>query len=228
MEIIKEILGNIGLFLTNHSQLAYIILFLGSYFETVIGPGFFIYGEMFFLPGAILAGTGILNIWLVTLVTISGGILGDYTSYEIGRKQGHRFFKTGNKYFSPENHKKGAHFFDTYGPKAIFFARLLGPFSWITPFLAGTYGIPRKTFFKYNIPGVCTGIGEFLVVGYLFGNNYETALRFVQEKIAYILGTTLFLFFTYYIIKRNDPEFFVRLKIKISFVKKIILWRISK
>jgi len=212
MEIIREILNNVGLFLTDHSQLAYIILFLGSYFETVVGPGFFIYGELFFLPGAILAGTGILNIWFVAIATLSGGVLGDYTSYELGRKHGHQFFKTGNKYFSPENHKKGAQFFDKYGPKAIFFARLLGPLSWITPFLAGTYGIPRKTFFKYNIPGVFVGIGEFLVVGYLFGNNYEVALKFIQEKIAYILGVLLFLFFVYDIMKRNDPEFFTRLK----------------
>ncbi len=33
---------------TQYPNLAYLILFLGSYFETIIGVGFFIYGEFFF------------------------------------------------------------------------------------------------------------------------------------------------------------------------------------
>lgn len=205
--------------LTVHSTIAYVVLFIGSYFETVIGPGFFVYGELFFLPGAILAGAGVLNIWLVTLATIPAGILGDFTSYSIGRKYGLGFFKEGNKFFTPENHKKGEDFFAKYGAKGIFFARLLGPLSWITPFLAGTYKIPKRIFFKYNIPAVVVGIGEFLIAGYFFGANYETALRFIQKDVSYILGGALTLMVLYYIIKRNNPDFFIQLKNKIRFNK---------
>ncbi|MCK9351432.1 MAG: DedA family protein [Candidatus Paceibacterota bacterium] len=220
INILTSTIADMSLWLSLHANLAYAILFFGSYFETVVGPGFFIYGELFFLPGAILAGAGFLNIWLVALATISGGILGDYTSYEIGRKHGHRIFRFGNKYFSPENHEKGKVFFKKHGPKAIFFARLLGPFSWITPFFAGTYGISRRTFFAYNIPGVFAGIGEFLVVGYFFGTSYGAALQFIQQKLAYILAALFVLFSTYYIIKRNDPEFFIRLGIALHLIKK--------
>lgn len=208
------------IWLTAHQHIAYAVLFFGSYFETVVGPGFFIYGELFFLPGSILAGTGVLNIWAVALATLSGGIFGDYTSYELGRKHGRYIFKTGNKYFSPENHKLGANFFNAHGPKALFFARLLGPLSWITPFLAGTYGIPRKTFFTYNIPGVFVGIGEFLIVGYFFGTNYQAVLAFIQQKMAGILALLFVFFFVYYLIKRNDPGFFTGIKQK--------LWRNKK
>jgi membrane-associated protein len=202
-ELFSTTLAGMMTWLTAHQTIAYIVLFAGSYFETVIGPGFFLYGELFFLPGAILAGTGVLNIWWVTLATIPAGILGDFTSYSIGRKYGLGFFKEGNKYFTPENHKKGEDFFAKYGAKGIFFARLLGPLSWITPFLAGTYKIPRRTFFKYNIPAVIVGIGEFLVAGYFFGANYESALKFIQKDIAAILIIILLFITTYYIIKRN-------------------------
>jgi membrane-associated protein len=57
-----------------HYYLAYLILFLGSFVEILVGVNFFVYGEFFFLSGAILAGAGILNIWLVAIVCISGGI----------------------------------------------------------------------------------------------------------------------------------------------------------
>jgi len=220
LHLFTTILGGMSVWLTAHTTLAYVVLFLGSYFETVIGPGFFIYGEFFFLPGAILAGAGILNIWLVALATLSGGILGDFTSYSIGRKYGLAYFKEGNRFFTPENHKKGELFFEKYGAKGIFFARLLGPLSWITPFLAGTYKIPYKTFFKYNIPAVIVGIGEFLVAGYFFGSNYETALHFIQKEVSTMLGVALFLIALYYIIKRNNPNFFLGIKRKLHLFKK--------
>ena len=70
----------------------YFILFFGSYFETVIGFLFFIYGELFFLAGAILAGLGILNIYLVSAVFFVGGILGDSTSYVLGYKFGPKIY----------------------------------------------------------------------------------------------------------------------------------------
>jgi membrane-associated protein len=220
-EIFTTTLTDMMTWLSMHQHVAYIVLFVGSYLETVVGPGFFIYGELFFLPGAILAGAGVLNIWFVTLATIPAGILGDYTSYRIGCKYGLSFFKEGNKFFTLENHKKGEEFFAKYGAKGIFFARLLGPLSWITPFLAGTYKIPQKTFFKYNIPAVFVGIGEFLVAGYFFGANWEGALKFIQKDIAYLLGTFLIFAAIYFIIKRNSPDFFRKLKAKFFPSKKI-------
>ncbi|MCX6736302.1 MAG: DedA family protein [Candidatus Parcubacteria bacterium] len=217
---ITEIFNNMGAFLGGHTYLSYAVLFLGSYFETVIGPGFFIYGEFFFLPGAILAGAGVLDIGWVALATLSGGILGDFTSFTIGRRYGLSFFKKGNRYFTPENHKKGELFFEEYGAKGIFFARLLGPLSWITPFLAGTYKIPYKTFFKYNIPAVIVGIGEFLIAGYFFGSNYKAALHFIQKEVSTIVGVALFLVVLYYIVIRNNPDFFLNLRKKFHLLKK--------
>jgi membrane protein DedA with SNARE-associated domain len=40
-------------------------------------------------------------------------------------------------------------------------------------------------------------------VGYFFGANYETVLKFIQKDVAYVLGIILLFIATYYIIKRN-------------------------
>ncbi len=193
-------------FLSKSPHLAYVFLFLGSYFETLIGPSFFIIGDFFFLAGAILAGAGVLNIWLVSLVCISGGILGDSSSYYIGRKYGKkffkRFFKKENKYFTIKNYNKGIKAFHTHGKKSIFFSRLLGPFlSKVTPFMAGALHVRYGTFLKYNIPGVVVGIGMFMVLGYLFGLSYSILAQKIKEKIFY-LGLLLILIFIVLILKK--------------------------
>ena len=107
----------ISIWLTAHASIAYLVLFFGSYFETLIGTGFFVYGELFFLPGAMLAGAGVLNVWLVAFFLVSGGALGDSSSYLIGRKIGIKIFREDRKIFSLTNYQKGEEFFDIRGRK---------------------------------------------------------------------------------------------------------------
>ncbi len=210
LNIFNHTVNGLSLWLSANTMLAYAVLFFGSYFETLIGPGFFIYGEVFFLSGAILAGTGVLNIWFVSFWLIIGGFLGDTSSFFIGRKYGTRFFKEHNQVFNFTNYKRGENFFVEHGAKSIFFARLLGPLSWITPFLAGTYKMSYPKFIVFNIPGILVGIGEFLVVGYFFGKNYAKALDLVQKELFTVIFGAIGLIIIYYVWKRNDPEFFAQ------------------
>ena len=178
-------------FLEANPNISYLILFLGSYFDTLFPMSFFTYGEIFFLSGAILAGTGYLNIWLVTLVCIVGGALADSSSFWMGKKYGqrlaYRVFKKENTYLNLKNYSWAKAFFHKYGKKSVFFARLLGPLAWVTPFVAGTFNIKYRDFIKYNLPGVIIGIGEFMIVGYFFGFAYATFLGEIQRYILIII-----------------------------------------
>jgi membrane-associated protein len=203
MELLTDILGNTGAYLAAHTLLSYVVLFLGSYFETLIGVGFFIYGEIFFIPGALLAGAGVLDIWVVAAALIAGGVLGDSTSFFIGKRYGTSFFKEHNKVFNHTNYQKGLDFFAKYGTKAVFFARLLGPVSWITPFLAGTYKVPYRTFLAYNIAGVTVGIGQFLILGYFFGSKYRDIISILKQDAFIVAAVAILVGVVYYSIKRN-------------------------
>ncbi len=223
-------------FLSNHQILAYFILFFSSLFETIIGFSFFIYGEIFFLAGAILAGMGILNIWLVVIVLYVGGLLGDSTSYFLGRKygfslyqylEGKGFFK---KYINKNNYEKGFRFFKKYGGKSVFFARFLGPVSWITPFLAGIHKLDYKIFLKYDFPAVILGIGQFIVVGYIAGIHYKTLLNlfFRYSFILLFVGITLIYLYIYlkksgYISKFKRKWLFSKKKLLLITIKHFIL-----
>ncbi len=167
--------------LAAHTSLAYLVLFLGAYFEALIGPSLFIPGELFLLSGSILAGTHVLNIWLVMLVLYGGAILGDTSSYWIGRFIGTSIFTKDGKFFNEKNYHRIEKLIDKYGLPGIFLARLVGPFSKLAPVTAGIFEIPFSKFLLYNIPGVIVGCGEFIVAGYFFGNRYQLMLWIIER-----------------------------------------------
>ena len=186
----QYIVTPLGVFMTwlsIHTHLAYVVLLLGAYFEALIGPSFFIPGELFLLGGSILAGSHILNIWLVASVLYLGAILGDASSYWIGRMIGTSVFHEDKKFLNFKNYHKVEALFEKYGLIGIFFARLVGPFSKLAPVTAGIFEIPFKKFLLYNIPGVLVGCGEFILVGYFFGNKYELVLWLIERYTAVVV-----------------------------------------
>jgi membrane-associated protein len=201
-------------YFTQHYYLAYIFLFLGAYFETFIGIGFFLYGEIFFVSGAILAGLGDLNIWFVILITFIGGALGDSTGYFLGHKYGERlarriFYKK-KGLFSWKNYEKGKTFFHKYGKKSIFIGRFSGPVSCVIPFLSGTLKIKYLDFLKYNLPAVVIGISQFLIAGYIFGFSYTVLLPKIKRYLAYsilavaIISYIIYKIYSSYRRKKNE------------------------
>lgn len=184
-------------FLSLHQSLTLVILFLGAYFETLIISSFLVYGEFFFLAGAILAGIGKASLWQVAVVLYLGGLLGDHSSYWIGRKwgvplyeylKGKWFFR---RYFTEQNYLQGENFFNRFGGWSVFTGRFLGPVSWITPFLAGVFKFKYSKFTLFDFPAVILGIGQFLVVGYLFGKNYQTILLVVERYLLIAVFATI-------------------------------------
>lgn len=207
--------------LSNHQVSAYLILFLGSLLETIIGFSFFVYGEVFFLAGSILAGMNVLNIWLVILVLYSGGLLGDSTSYFLGKKYGfhlYKYFKDKiffRKYINQKSYSKRLKFFKKYGGYSVFFARFIGPLSWITPFLAGIHKLNYKTFLKYDIPAVILGIGQFIIVGYFLGVHYKVLLNlFFKYSFILLIIFVVLIFFYSYLKRKKYIVKFKKMKIK--------------
>lgn len=206
MDILQASITEMVRLLTAHAGWAYLVLFVGSFLDALVGVGFFVYGELFFLPGAILAGTGVLDIWLVIATLMSGGALGDSVSFWIGVRYGEGLFRHEGRLFSRKNYEKGRDFFHRHGVKGIFFARLLGPLAWVTPFFAGTAKVPYRRFLPYDLCGVVVGIGEFIVVGYFFGKHYDVVLSFLQQYVAVFIFVAVFLLIVYYTIKRFFPD----------------------
>jgi membrane-associated protein len=189
-----------------HSHITYLILFAGSFFETFIFSSFFIYGEIFFLAGAILASTHAVSIWLVVPILYGGAILGDTASYYCGHRLGASIFKEHRKLFSIANYNRGLRFFEKHGNKAVFLARISGPISWVMPFMAGAYKVPYRSFLIYNIAGVIIGVGQFIVLGYFFGLAFLKMFNYIQDifKVLAVVATVIGV--VYFVRKRFGPK----------------------
>lgn len=174
--------ANLTGYLEAHRQGAYAVLFLGAFFETLIPFSLAVFGEVFFLSGAVLAGLGTLDLWAVMAVLYLGGILGDNASYWIGRSYGESVFERLSgwplvgRWFQRRNYRKGIDFFYRRGAFAVFAARFSGPFSWVMPAMAGAFRLDYPTFLRFNTLGVILGISQFIVLGYFFGSHLERVL----------------------------------------------------
>lgn len=210
---ISILINTFIVFLKNHQSLAYLFLFLGSFFDIFIFTSFLLFGEVFFISGGILAGLGILNIWIVGLVCIGAGILGDMTNYYLGRNYGIKLIKKDNWIFNTKNYRKVKSFFKEYGDKAVFIARFSGPLSWVTPFVAGMSKMNFKTYLKYNIPAAILGIGQFLVLGYFLSNSYQKFLPVLEKYSVIFFILFVILILTYPYIRRLFISIFKRIKI---------------
>ena len=216
MEIASATASAIAVYAATHPILTYGIIFLGSYLETVVVINFVVRGEIFFIGGGILAGVGILDPILVVVLCFVGSILGDHTSYWMGKRFGKSLFREGRRILNPNNYEKGRRFFDRFGAKAIFIARLLGPLTWITPFIAGIYKVRYREFLPYNVLGVVVGVGQLLIIGYLFGAHYQRLLSLQQNYVGIAIvgiGAVLVL---YHAFKTRWFEYLMRLKGKIQ------------
>ena len=197
-------------FLIHHQALAYGILFAGSMFETIIGFSFFVYGEIFFLSGSILAGMGILNVWEVMGVLYLGGMVGDSISYFLGKAYGFALYTRLSrvpilqKHINKSRFSKGARFFRKHGAWSVFFGRLLGPISWVTPFMAGTYQLAYRKFLPFEMMGVVIGIGQFIVAGYFFGKHFDQVLRWVETYIVVLVFLSVLGYIAYHYLKKKQ------------------------
>ncbi len=166
----------------SHPRWAYPALFLGACLETLVPLSLIVPGELVFLCGAALAGTGALELRGVLVALYGGGVLGDNCSYWIGRHCGARLWHQLERWpllrrlVRPDSYQRGVEFFRRRGAWAVFAARLSGPLSWIVPALAGSLRLDYPTFVRFNTPAVIVGISEFVLAGYYLGAHI-TALR---------------------------------------------------
>lgn len=176
-------------------HLAYGVLFLGAFFETLIPISMVVPGEIFFLAGSLLAGMGALNVWAVLALLYAGGILGDNASYWLGRRCGSSLLERMARWpvlgrlAHHGNFQRGVAFFKRRGAIAVFVARLSGPLSWVMPAMAGMFRLNYATFLCFNTLGIVIGIGQFIVVGYFFGEYLSLILEWVDRFSTTIIAS---------------------------------------
>jgi membrane-associated protein len=172
--------------------LGYAALFGIVFSETGLLLGFFLPGDSLMFTVGVVAGTGALDIVLVTVVLCAAAILGDSTGYLLGRQTGPRIFsRPDSRFFKQEYITRTKAFYAKYGGKTIIMARFLPIVRTFAAFVAGVGQMPYLKFLPYSVCGGVLWVVSLTTLGYQIGGNAFVKRNFDKVILAIILLSLL-------------------------------------
>jgi len=155
----------------NYQTWTYLILFLIIFAETGLVVTPFLPGDsLLFAAGAIIAKPETdLNVFVMWILLMVAGILGDLVNYHIGKYIGPKAFSGKYKFLKKEYLEKTEKFYEKYGGKTIIYARFVPIIRTFAPFVAGVGSMSYAKFASYNVIGAILWVTSFLFMGYFFG-----------------------------------------------------------
>ena len=141
-------------------------------------------GETVLILGAVYAGAGRLNVWLVGLIGFLAAITGDNIGFAIGHFGGRPLLERYGRYIllTPERIDKTTDFFERHGGKIIIVARFIEGLRQANGIIAGISGLHWLKFLIFNAIGAALWVATWVSIGYFSGSHidsiYNTAARY--------------------------------------------------
>jgi membrane-associated protein len=149
---------------------------------------FFLPGDSLLVMAGLYAAKGDLSIWALNLLLIPCAVLGDATSYLIGKRSGpHIFNRPRSRFFRPE-HVKAAHdFYEKHGGKAIILARFMPLVRTFVPVVAGVAGMRYRDFAVFNVIGGVAWVLSMTLVGHVLGSQFPALVAHIEKVIVVVV-----------------------------------------
>jgi undecaprenyl-diphosphatase len=183
-------------------KLIYIIIFLIILLEAVPPIGIFIPGQIFIMLAGFAAHQKLLNLEYLIVLAAIAAILGDWISYEIGKKYGLSFLKRYGKYFflKEEYIRKSEKFMHNHLSKAIITGRLHSLTRVFVPFLAGVHKVRFGKFIRATIVGAIIWSAGSIMIGYIFGEGYRVVERYAGWLFIGFILASVAIYYLYHFL----------------------------
>ena len=170
--VVDRILGLSGL-------AAYAVVGGLAFAEAAFFVGFVLPGETAVVLGGVLAQQHRISLTGVAIVAVVAAIAGDSVGYEVGRLFGPRILAS--RFFASRQRavERGTRALRDNGGRAVFLGRFTAFLRAVTPGLAGTVGLPYRTFLVWNAAGGVIWAVGFTMLGYLAGASYQKVEQLV-------------------------------------------------
>jgi membrane protein DedA with SNARE-associated domain/membrane-associated phospholipid phosphatase len=164
----------------------YALVGVAAFLETGAFVGLVAPGETIVIAGGVIAGQGEIDLLPLIGIVWTCAVLGDTTSFYIGRRLGRRFLeKHGPRVkITHERLDQVDGYFDRHGGKTILIGRFIGLVRALAPFIAGSSGLPYRRFVPYSVVGCGAWSTLFCVLGYIFWRSFD--------KVQHLVGQALF------------------------------------
>ena len=159
----------------------YYIVFFGLLLENSAFVGLIWPGETVLLAAGFFAARGDFNIVSVIVYGILGALIGNNIGYFLGLKGGRTFVERfGHRFFISEARIKAAEeYFDSHGGKTVFIGRFAAGVRVFVSLLAGASRMNYAKFFAYTLLAVVVWTVGIGLVGYFFGQHWDSLLKII-------------------------------------------------
>jgi membrane protein DedA with SNARE-associated domain/membrane-associated phospholipid phosphatase len=164
----------------------YALVGVMAYLETGAFVGLVAPGETVVIAGGVIAGQGEIDLIPLIGLVWTCAVLGDTTSFYIGRRLGRRFLERHGPRvkITHERLEQVEGYFDRHGGKTILVGRFIGLVRALAPFIAGASGLAYRRFLPYSVVGTGLWSTVFCVLGYVFWRSFD--------KVAHVAGQAIF------------------------------------
>lgn len=166
---LHELIGFVSL----HSEIAYVLIFLAAFLEAVPILGSLIPGSTVIVALSALVPGGALKLTPILTAAIIGAIIGDGLGYWIGHKKQRAVLSAWPVSKYPVLMAQSEALFERYGAFAVIFARFIAPIRAVVPMIAGVLGMPPWRFFPLNIVAILFWAPAHVLPGVLAGSAAE-------------------------------------------------------
>lgn len=173
-------------FVAEYGHWVYLLLFIIVFIETGLVVMPFLPGDsLLFVVGA-MAGVGMIDYPVATLIMFIAAVSGDQCNYTIGRWFGPKVFSWENsRLFNRKAFDSAHQFYEKYGGFTVIAARFMPFIRTFVPFVAGVASMRRSQFVLFNVLGAALWIFGVTLIGYLFGGIDIVQKHF--EKVIWAL-----------------------------------------
>ena len=150
---------------------------------------FFLPGDSLLVTAGLYAASGTtLNIWHLNLLLTPMAILGDATSYLIGKRLGPALFnRPRSRFFNPEHVRTAHAFYERHGGKAIIIARFMPILRTFVPVVAGVAQMTYRSFATFNVIGGAAWVLSMTLIGYFLGSVWPGVKLHIEKIIVLIV-----------------------------------------
>jgi membrane-associated protein len=185
-----------------HGAPAYAVVGALVFSEAALFVGFFIPGETAVVVGGVLASTGSVSLWLMTVVVVVCAIAGDNIGYVVGRTFGSRLLARSRWRDNPAMARASA-LLQKHGGPAVLIGRFIALVRAVVPGIAGLSGLRYRTFLLFNVlGGVLWGV-SFTLLGFIVGRSFSKTLSDLSAAVLLALGCAIALIFGHKLLQRR-------------------------
>lgn len=175
-ELIVDVAEGLG-------QWTYVLVGFMAFAETGAFLGFVAPGEITVIVGGVVAGQGEIDVVALIAIVWTCAVLGDMTSYYVGKRLGREFMEKHGKRvkITPERLDKVEDFFKRRGGLTIVVGRFIGLVRPIAPFLAGSTHMPFRRFLAYDIVAAGIWSTTFVLLGFVFWHSFDKVSEYARK-----------------------------------------------